>query len=128
MSNDLVIVCDACRTPIADGEGYLHVDHAAIVAYRTARAGEDTALNPAAILAMPDVARWHAHHTRCYPIGDSVDYDVPVHEVRTWAELTATTARLMAKTWLPSTDWAPLLDDVTYGRGRVRAATERTRP
>ncbi len=118
MPEQLLIVCDACGRPIGDGDGYLHVDHAQIAAHRARRSGVAKALSVSELLALPDVARWQAHHNACYPDSEAVDYDVPVAKVRTWPKLTATTAELMAKTWLPSTDWSVLLDDAAAGRGR----------
>lgn len=118
MPEQLLIVCDACRQPIGDGDGYLHVDHARIVDHRTSRPGVATALSVPALLALPDVARWQAHHHACYPNSESVDYDVPVDQVRTWPLLASATARLMSKTWLASTDWGVLLEDAASGRGR----------
>lgn len=117
----LVVLCDACRRPIGDGDGYLHIDHAEIVRHRSYRPGlNGSALTVTQLLAAPDLARWQAHHVDCYPESDSVDYDVAVADVRTWPLLVATTARLMGKTWLPVSDWYALLAAISTGdRWRV---------
>jgi hypothetical protein len=119
----LVVFCDACRKPISDGDGYLHVDHRQIAEYAahqaaTRHANEVIGVSLAEFLAAPDPARWQAHHTACAPKTDSVDYDIPVAQVRTWPRLISTTARLMGKTWLQHTDWDAVLEGAASAGGR----------
>lgn len=115
----LLVICDACRKPIADGDGFLHVDQREVVAYQTSEAAQEgPALALEVLLAAPDPARWQAHHTACAPKVESVDYDIPVAQVRTWPRLISTTARLMGKTWLQHTDWDVVLEGAASAGGR----------
>ncbi|MBO4273110.1 hypothetical protein [Microbispora triticiradicis] len=119
----LVVFCDACRKPIADGDGYLHVDHRKIAEYREHQAAsrdavEVVGVSLAEFLAAPDPARWQAHHTVCAPDDGGASYDVPVAQVRTWPRLASTTARLMGKTWLQHTDWDAVLEGAASAGGR----------
>lgn len=114
----LVVYCDACRKPIADGDGVLHVDYAQIRDHAAHQANTRgvAVVSLAEFLAAPPPARWHAHHTRCAPANGAA-YDVPVAEVRTWPRLVATTARLMGKTWFRHTDWGAVLEGAASAGG-----------
>jgi hypothetical protein len=67
-------------------------------------------------------AHWRAVHEseQCdprYVDSDSVDYCVPVKEVRTWQGLIEWTAQLMERTWLQDTDWDAFLRETLQRHG-----------
>lgn len=113
----LVWVCEACQSPVADGEGYLHVSmvevrsaERAIADERDERDNSWGTVDINAFLSGPGPARWRTHHAGCDPEPDDADYWIDVARVRTHAHLLARTAHLMGKAWLSCTDWDELID------------------
>ena len=118
----LVWICDTCRGPIADGDGYLHVNHAEVRDTRQAerewRERNEQPNGPGGLVLTPATAwidypapaRWQAHHEACDPDPDAWDYHFDVSRARTHAQLLHWTAHLMGKRWMVSTDWLNLID------------------
>ena len=112
----LVWICEACRKPVADGTGYIHVNmHDVGQAEHAVRAwaekhGDKIGHPLAEYLEWPDAVRWQAHHATCDPRPDAADYWFGVERARTHAHLLNWTAHLMEKTWLEHTDWSELID------------------
>jgi hypothetical protein len=141
--------CATCGSAIADGQGYLTVSQTDIAvhadhrierdrhAFREAehawqrdgaREGEwhllPRGVSVGEVWSWPEPAHWRAVHEseQCdprYVEGESVDYCVPVKEVRTWPSLIEWTAQLMEKTWLQDTNWDGFLR-ATLQRQRAR--------
>lgn len=106
----LLWLCETCGQPIADGEGYLHVDldevrHATDAGAKVNREGT---VDVAALLDVPDV-HWRTHHGRCDPRPESNDYCIAVERARDHADLLARTAHLSGKRWIDVTDWYDLM-------------------
>jgi predicted GIY-YIG superfamily endonuclease len=108
----LVWVCQECRQPISDGDGYIHVDRAA-VQQAEAETAEwykkyDTSLgvNLGQLLELPRSVPWEVHHRHCDPHPEREgDYWFDVARARTHASLLHWTAHLMSKRWLKFTAW-----------------------
>lgn len=122
MDIELDFICDVCGRPVDDGQGALYVSYADIHKARSDRAEwEKTrgagAIDIVSMLTMGAPAPWQIQHDRCGAA--SVDaYDISVEHVRTWRALLKWTAHLMAKTWLPSTNWASVMESAAEGRDR----------
>lgn len=115
----LVWVCEACRGPVPDGDGYIHVRHADVHQVEAAERAwrskyepdPDTAyISLAAYQEFPQPAHWQTHHRVCDPQPESFDYHFDVARARTHADLLHWTAHLMEKNWLKHTDWLQLID------------------
>ncbi|WP_030506400.1 hypothetical protein [Microbispora rosea] len=115
----LEVICDACRRPIEDGEGFLYVELAKVRDLWSGKADPDTtALSLESLMGRPVGPTWIAHHMACAPDDGGDAYDVPVAQVRTWPRLVTTTARLMSKNWFPHTDWNAVLEGAASAGGR----------
>lgn len=102
-------ICDTCQTLVFDGDGYIHVDHIDVSMNQAATSrwkldNRDSA-DMSGFFNLPKPVRWMVHHAHCDPDPDSGDYWFGVESARTHARILALTARLMAKSWLPFTDW-----------------------
>ncbi|MEV5480015.1 MULTISPECIES: hypothetical protein [Streptomyces] len=127
--SELKAVCDGCKTIVGSDEGALWISHQAVrereAAVRSWQARNEAKAPPGQVpvhnyqelMDCPDAVRWAVHHNACSPAGFDSGYHVPVQQLRTWADLTAWTAHLMAKGWLPATDWAQLLESAARGSG-----------
>lgn len=110
----LVWVCDACKQPVNDGAGYIHVEHQTVHDVRQAvrqwkAENPGPAITGAALFDYPAPARWGVHHAACDPAPESGDYWIDVKSARTHGALLARTAHLMGKAWLKHTDWDELI-------------------
>ena len=133
MTHDLILICDGCGKPIADGHGYLWIDREAIAravaakaewerkreADRAKNAGWSTPYNP---LDAPAAVRWQAHHDDCDKGRGGDDYYVPSYGMRSWRQLLDWTAQVMEKSWIGLTDWPEVLRGVHGGNRRLIAA------
>ncbi|NJP24425.1 hypothetical protein FLW53_09440 [Microbispora sp. SCL1-1] len=114
----LEVICDACRRPIEDGDGFLYVELAKVRDLWSAQPDPDAqVLSIESLMGRPVRPTWQARHTACAPDDGGASYDVPVAQVRTWPGLAATTARLMGKSWLQHTDWDALLEGAASAGG-----------
>ncbi|MDX3229410.1 hypothetical protein [Streptomyces sp. ME19-01-6] len=135
MAADLALICDACKTSIADDDGYLWIDNDAV--NKASRAYADwerqhtvkegpleggVMYGAGALFDLPDDVPWQAHHAACDPNPDANGYPIPAEKLRTWGALLDWTAHLMEKSWLAQTDWAQLLRNVVGGSTRLVAA------
>lgn len=113
----LVWLCAQCHTPIADGQGYIHVNMPTVNAVEhywrqdnERQHDNDSAfVDLSEIRAWPDDAPWMAHHADCDPEPTASDYWFDVKRARTHAQLLNRTAHLMEKNWLKHTDWDDLI-------------------
>ncbi|GGO90389.1 hypothetical protein [Wenjunlia tyrosinilytica] len=134
MSRDLNIICEICEELIDDGQGDLWIDYAQITAARDARARWEreragctpdrtqTIVGFGRVLEYPDPAPWRTHHKVCDPGFVPSAYVIEADRLRTWADLTLWTAKLMSMRWLEVTDWNQLLRGAVSTDGvRVRA-------
>ncbi|MFJ5026140.1 hypothetical protein [Streptomyces goshikiensis] len=134
MTPELDLICDGCRRPIADDDGYLWVDTAEV--RRTEEAvrawekehtdGVDGSLSfsGADIFGYPEKVRWQAHHALCDPAPGEGAYDIPAAKIRSWEQLLDWTAHLMEKSWLAHTDWDDFLRGVHRGGARLVVASQ----
>lgn len=117
----LVWCCQRCDKPIADDDGYLHVNYAEInhVQRETAawhkRHPAGTVISGAELFTHPGRAPWQAHHRACDPRPESNDYWIGVERIRTHLQVVKWTAHLMEKNWLEHTSWIDVLRGVAYG-------------
>lgn len=129
MNGELVAVCDVCRRPVEAGRGFLRVTFAAMEAYRAQAAewkrthGDVSTVGE--VLSYPEEARWSPFHTGCDPAKGLSAYQIDAGELETWRGLTRWTALLMAKQWLPETDWGHLLEETVSGEGGRLVAAAR---
>lgn len=137
MAPALNLVCDGCRKPIADDDGYLWVNTTEVRrteefvrAWEAERTDTDGSLSFSGgdIFDYPEKVRWQAHHARCDPAPDAGAYDIPVAKIRSWEQLLDWTAHLMEKSWLPHTDWDDCLRGVHQGGGRLVLTVEAGAP
>lgn len=134
MTNDLVLICDACRKPIAGGaRGYLWVDRGEVVKRRQEVAewrkehtvGEGQIMASGSdLLEYPVAVRWQAHHGVCDPAPDAWAYGIGSDALGTYGQLLERTAHLMEKRWLRLTDWNEVLRGVPRGKTRLVAARQ----
>ena len=108
MSNDLVMTCGRCRAPIDGDTGFIGVRHRdlsnAQAAKRLAGMGSETVL-------------WEALHYSCDPDPGNDCYEISSERIATYPALAWWTAHLMAKTWLPLTDWDQVLREAASEGG-----------
>lgn len=109
MTNELTLICDACRKPVDgnDAPGYLWVDEGAVL-----RADK---------LPGSELVRWQAHHQACDPELDAWAYHIEQGDLRTYKQLIERTAHLLEKPWLSVTDWTEVLRGVPHGTTRLVA-------
>ena len=115
----LVWTCEACDEPIADEDGYVHVNrctarqvglaHDEVEKARAAAGPRKLVEGCRWPLALPDRARWQIHHRACDPEPEADDYWFDVGRARTHAKLLSWTAHLMGKVWFEHTDWGSLI-------------------
>lgn len=135
MDRELNIICSTCQKPIGDTDedrGYLWIRRDEVMdrqdamrawmsKYATSNGdgGHTIVTDGAGIMTHPKRVVWRAEHTAC-DSGDLDDmYNIPAFKLRTWADLVAWTAHLMAKSWLDDTNWANLLEAAASGSGSV---------
>lgn len=115
----LVWVCEVCRQPVDDGEGYIHVVYHDINTRQRAKLAYDEAqrvkgswapYDLGALRDLPEEAHWAVHHIKCDPDISSGDYVINVERARSHAALLHWTAHLMGKAWIEYTDWDDLID------------------
>ncbi|MFE1928460.1 hypothetical protein ACFW91_38665 [Streptomyces asoensis] len=120
MAHDLDLICDGCRKPIDDEDGYLWIDNQAVNRAQIA-AQEWEASHPDGLISdfadYPEEVRWQTHHATCAP--GTGGYDIPAEKIRSWEQLLDWTAHLMEKTWLGHSDWDDVLRGVHHGQTRV---------
>lgn len=116
---ELDYICDLCGQPIEDGDGALCISYTALRDARAAVAEDPRlrtpqgALDLVAFLTLPGVVPWNLFHDRC---GSSANgYDIDVAKIRTWRALLLETSRLMAKDWVPLTDWPHVVGAAAEG-------------
>lgn len=96
------IICCRCRSPIADGEGYIEVSQAAV---RDFKAGRRT-----------DVVGWNAWHRRCDPDPEGPQYWIAVERIRTDEQLDRWDAHLGEKGWVEDcTNWFWVYEGGRFG-------------
>ncbi|MCX4972407.1 hypothetical protein [Streptomyces sp. NBC_00620] len=97
MTHELLAICDACKRPVADGEGTLWIDmtevNEATVNERAWEQLEAEKLAPGvqsysaeSLMSYPDPARWRVHHAACDPAPNANAYAIEVHRCRTAGE------------------------------------------
>ncbi|MER6319275.1 hypothetical protein ABT237_36805 [Streptomyces sp. NPDC001581] len=138
MTAELDLICDGCRRPIADDDGYLWVDTAevrrteeAVRAWeeeRTDAVDGSLSFSGDDIFGYPGKVRWRAHHALCDPAPGEGAYDIPAAKIRSWEQLLDWTAHLMEKSWLLHTDWDDFLRGVHRGGGRLMVASQAGTP
>jgi hypothetical protein len=109
---EITLICEACRRPMTDAEpGALSVPFAAIRASRREEREPrlDAAVDLAEFIALPDGPRWTARHYACQPADAPDCYGISHDELRAWADVARWTAHLLAKNWLPASDWDEVL-------------------
>jgi hypothetical protein len=127
-ARELSIICDACKLPVDDEEGYVWIDYGEINRYETAfRAWEEetgTELVPGRkvrsfmdVYNGPKRVRWQAHHKACDPDVGAGSYTIEAERLRTWADLAEWTAQLMRLRWLSGTDWSDVLRSAAHSTG-----------
>jgi hypothetical protein len=109
----LTWLCQSCQEPVADGAGYLHVNHTEVHHVQREHADFDKrhpgVVNMGELLALPDLAEWMVHHATCDPRPESNDYWIGIERIRTHAAVINWTSHLMGKNWLTYTNWINLL-------------------
>lgn len=126
MPDELIAICDACKTPIPAGQGSLYVLYREINALESARAAipDTPSLDWEALFALPPVPHWRMLHDACQTDRDEGSYEIAVEQISSWPKLVEWTAHLLEKRWLPSTDWGVRLRAISEGRGCLRPARE----
>jgi hypothetical protein len=124
--NDLILICETCGFPITGNTGSLYVRTAELVAYReelqvwrAASSSRDGLISGAELMLLPLPVHWRTGHDKCRTDHDEEAYEIDAPLFTSWASLAKWTAHLMGKNWLPSTDWAHLLREVS-GEASVR--------
>lgn len=121
---ELIAVCQICATRIK--VGHLGIDTAALHTYRDAveawkAANPGDAGTMGSLMDYPEQVSWVTHCERCEP--NTCGYCIQVAELRTYQDLIKWTSHLMDKSWLASTDWSQLLEQVAAGTDpRLRKA------
>jgi hypothetical protein len=120
---ELDFICDTCGRPVEDGKGALYVRHAdiskAVADHAEWEKTRGDGIDVVSLLMMGAPAPWLIQHDAC-GAATADGYDISVERVRTWRALLGWTAHLMSKTWLPSTNWASVIEDAAEGRaGRI---------
>lgn len=113
----LVWLCAECHLPIANGQGYIHVNLRTVNEVESYwREREQRQIESGNLYAdlsdvrdWPEDAPWVAHHAACDPEPEAGDYWFDVKRARTHAHLLDWTAHLMGKVWLEFTDWDDLI-------------------
>ena len=98
----IVMYCQPCNGPIAPGAGFIGVRHAEI---RRAEADDGA----------PE-AMWITRHFTCMGPADGDCYQIDSERITTWHGVTWWTAHLMAKAWLPATNWDAVLSELADGK------------
>lgn len=98
--NDLVMFCGRCRAPIDGDTGFIGVRHSALARGHAAKRHAGL---------VPDPVIWEALHHSCDPDPSDDCYQIGADRIATYPALAWWTAHLMAKTWLPLTDWHQVL-------------------
>ncbi len=114
----LTLICETCGFPIAGDTGCLYVRMGEIGAYREEyrvwrAARGDGAVSAAELLLLPLPVGWRTAHDKCRADRDEDAYEIGAGQIGSWARLAHWTAHLMEKNWLPSTDWAHLLRELS---------------
>lgn len=131
--NEIDLICEICRFPIAAGKGSLYVRMGDVREKRDAdQQWRDshpfgTRIDITEFLLLPGPAHWRSAHDACRSDHDESCYELDDEWISTWRGLAHWTAHLMAKNWFASTDWAELLreaaGDVPSARIRVVLAS-----
>lgn len=113
MSEQLLVwSCQVCGLPIADREGYVHVDaleanRRMIEARESERARNGRrSVSLADLLALPKDIPWQVHHTACAAQPDGPDYWIDVETIRRMDQLMSWSLHVTEKNWVnEATDW-----------------------
>lgn len=119
-STQIQWTCRECGFPVADGRGYVHIDHQAVSAVaqlrdeREARSDDSRPQTLGEFLAdwIPD-ATWDVHHDECDPEHGVGSYIIEVERARSHAQLLHWTAHLMGKNWLSATNWDVIIREAS---------------
>lgn len=107
--------CQVCTKPIADGKGYVWIDHNEVAAAQARDARQDPITGEVDLsdfLTISD-ANWHVHHAKCDPYPNANSYTIAIERIRTVPQLLDWTAHLMSsKGWISATDWDRFLSAV----------------
>lgn len=128
-------ICDGCKKPIADGQGYICCDES--TAYERLNAEyaelsertEFRAMTMRELLDRPGLVHWEVWHRKCDPHPNRADYHFPVEECRTLSQLLDWNTHLMqGKRWTRYTNWPSFIQRHVAPTGLVSRASEiRTR-
>lgn len=113
--NDLALICETCRLPVAGDTGSLYVRLAEVNAARQAsrRPTAGTALDITLLLAVPEDIRWRTAHDSCRDDRDEACYEIDAPQIATWPHAARWTAHLMSKSWFALSDWDALLRELS---------------
>lgn len=108
MSPGIQWICYECDRPIADGEGYVHIDYAMLDLAKRKWA-ELLELDPQLASQTFQAVHWFTHHSKCDPNPDHLCWWKDVGALRTSEQLLSTTVHLSGKRWFDLSDWPGLL-------------------
>lgn len=120
VETELIWNCWQCGDQIDPPEGHIYVKFADIQGTQADLDEWEDEYGEALhtwddIMRKPGPVRWMICHDVCDPDPDADGYFIPLRRLRTPMHMLAWTAHLMAKNWLPLTDWDDLLDRITGG-------------
>lgn len=113
----VLLVCHACDQVVTAGQGWFEVDRAQAHRHAMAcRPNPGGLVDLAAVFEAGGRARWRGVHRACAASDEGRWlYDLEPIQVSTMAGVIATTAHLMGKRWIDSTDWSNVLFDLSSG-------------
>jgi hypothetical protein len=122
---ELSWICDVCRAPVWDGDGYLTISDADIRRWKDLNRQWDEELDrrfpgkdewrvysfaDPMLPPLDAIPRWRTLHGRCDPEPQTNDYWIGMERIREVSQVLSWTAHLIeSKEWLPETDWDDVL-------------------
>ena len=107
--------CDCCGHYLEDGEGWITVDLAAVLAVQRqwsaweAKRHEPGAVPLGELLALPTEVPWHVYHQDCDPAPEDPAYWWTIERARTISDVFGWWLHLSGKNWFKHTDWEGLI-------------------